>query len=234
MEIGILHKKGELTASAKDMLEAISSELKSLGHSALTITEDRSFLEKLCAGRPALLFNLLDEYPDRNKASQAVILCEALGIPFTGSEGISLALACDKHLAKIVTAAGGASVAEGDVIRELGDLEELLLPLPLFCKPLYGSNGLAISPLSLIKDETELYSKVGKMLAEVGQPVLVEEYLAGREFTVGLWGGAEPDVIGIAESTWAERSKKQPFIFNFMEYAHKPEQVLVYLPDRNR
>jgi len=229
MQVGILHKKGELEPVAEEAQEAVISELGILGHSIVFITDVKDIKDKLHEKKLDLLFNLLDEHTSRNHAAQAVIICEALDIPFTGSDGIALALACDKHLAKVVAAAGGVSVAEGEVIRELGDLEEVLLPLPLFCKPLYGSNGLAISIDSLIKEESELYSKVGKILGEVEQPVLLEEYIAGREFAVGLWGSAEPEVIGIVEIAWAKVGK-QPFIFNFGEYARNPEQVKMSCP----
>jgi D-alanine-D-alanine ligase len=229
MNIGILNIQGKLSPLAKTSEDAVLKELSALGHSSYSLSDDAASKGRLCTKPPELLFNLMDGYKTRNQAAQVVILCEALGIAFTGSDGISLALACDKHLAKVVAAAGGAPIAEGEVIRQLGDLDDLLLPLPLFCKPLYGSKGFAISADSLIRDESELYSKVGRMLNDAGQAVIVEEFLAGREFTIGLWGGKDPEVIGIMECAWAEK-RKQPFIFSFRDYAREPERIKFNCP----
>jgi D-alanine-D-alanine ligase-like ATP-grasp enzyme len=228
MKIGIYTGKGKPDKAAVGTQEAVRKELVALGHDCLLLSEE-DIKEKLWTVPPELLFNLRDKYHGRNDAAQMAAICEAMGIAYTGSDGVAQALACDKHLAKVMVAAGKASVAEGNIIRALGDLENVLLPLPLFAKPLYGSNGLAISSDSLIREETELYPKVGKMLGEVGQPVLVEEFMPGREFCVGLWGEVEPEILGIAESSWTAR-KKQPFIFNFEKYAQDATQIKFTCP----
>jgi D-alanine-D-alanine ligase len=107
--------------------------------------------------------------------------------------GVSL----NKHLAKLVVSAAGVPVSPGVLITELNELENIKLDYPLFVKPVSEGTGKGITQKSLVKNASELREMVEWILSEFRQPALVEEYLPGREFTVGITGsGATATAVG--------------------------------------
>jgi D-alanine-D-alanine ligase len=103
----------------------------------------------------------------------------------------------NKNLAKLVVAASGVPVSPGLLISELEDLDKCTLNYPLFVKPVSEGTGKGITDKSLVNTPEELEKMVKWILSEFHQPALIEEYLPGREFTVGVVGyGNEAQVIG--------------------------------------
>jgi D-alanine-D-alanine ligase len=107
--------------------------------------------------------------------------------------GISL----NKHIAKLVVSAAGVPVSNGCLISRIEELENCKLEFPLFVKPVSEGTGKGITSKSLVSTTAELRTMVEWVLNEFHQPALVEEYLPGREFTVGIIGrGNEAVAIG--------------------------------------
>jgi D-alanine-D-alanine ligase len=108
-----------------------------------------------------------------------------------------MGLSLNKHLAKLVVAAAGVPVSPGCLITELKDLEKCKLKYPLFVKPVSEGTGKGITDKSLVNSAGDLKKMTRWILKEFKQPALVEEYLPGREFTVGVIGtGEEAIAIG--------------------------------------
>lgn len=108
--------------------------------------------------------------------------------------GVSL----NKYLTRLVVAAAGVPVCPGIIASSAGDLEDLSsLEFPLFVKPVAEGTGKGITTRSVVRDREALVTLVTELLDTYRQPVLIEEYLPGREFTVGVTGqGAEAKVTG--------------------------------------
>jgi D-alanine-D-alanine ligase len=102
-----------------------------------------------------------------------------------------MGLSLNKHLAKLVVEAAGVPVSPGCLITELKDLNKCNLKYPLFVKPVSEGTGKGITEKSLVNSSAELAKMVEWILTEFRQPALVEEYLPGREFTVGVVGYKE-------------------------------------------
>jgi len=108
-----------------------------------------------------------------------------------------MGLSLNKHLAKLVVASAGVPVSPGYLITEIKDLGKCDLNYPLFVKPVSEGTGKGITEKSLVNSSSELTKMVKWILSEFKQPALVEEYLPGREFTVGIVGyGDEAIAIG--------------------------------------
>jgi len=117
-------------------------------------------------------------------------------IPYVFSGPVIMGLSLNKHLAKVVAAASGVPVSPGCLITELKDLDNCKLKYPLFVKPVSEGTGKGITQKSLVGSSSELKTMVEWILKEFKQPALVEEYLPGREFTVGIVGYGD-DAIAI-------------------------------------
>jgi D-alanine-D-alanine ligase len=109
----------------------------------------------------------------------------------------------DKALAKLVVRQAGINTPDFAVVRSARDLQSVKLPYPLFVKPLAEGTSKGVHETSKVADRQGLTAKCLEVLKTYRQPALVETYLPGREFTVGLVGaGATARVIGVAEVTF--------------------------------
>ena len=183
-----------------DTVDAIEEALHALGHDTVRIGHVRQLVARLSAGeRWDLVFNICEGLHGTARESQVPALLEAWGIPCTFSDAALMALSLNKAWTKAVLA-GVVPCAQDRVINCLDDLAGIDLPLPLFAKPLLEGTGKGITAGSVIRDMGQLRDQCKQLLATFRQPVLVERYLPGREFTVSLTGtGAGARVLGTFE-----------------------------------
>ena len=127
-------------------------------------------------------------------------ILETLGIPYTGSDPLTLAATLDKDFAKRLVAASGVPTPawvlfDGDFAAAHGQLEQL--PLPVIVKPAFEGSSKGILETSVIETRDALFSALGDLYGHYRQPVLVEEFIDGDELTVGLVGNGPPRVLGV-------------------------------------
>jgi D-alanine-D-alanine ligase len=184
-----------------ETIEAIETALASLGHVTDRIGHIRRLVERLARGeRWDLVFNLCEGLAGRSREAQVPALLEAYNIPYTFSDPLVMAATLDKAVAKRIVRDHGLATAPFAVVDRAADAERIDLPLPLFVKPVAEGTGKGVSPRSWISDRRDLAPRVVELLAGFRQPVLVESYLPGREFTVGILGcGDEAWVVGTME-----------------------------------
>jgi D-alanine-D-alanine ligase len=134
------------------------------------------------------------------REAQVPALLDAYQIPYTFSGPLVLALSLDKAMTKRVVRSLGVATPDFAVVAVPEDIEAVDLPFPLFAKPLAEGTGLGIDSRSKIDSRRQLKSVCSQLLGKFKQPVLVEAYLPGREFTVGIVGsGAAAEAIGVME-----------------------------------
>jgi D-alanine-D-alanine ligase len=127
-------------------------------------------------------------------------LLELYGQPYAFSDPLVCAATLDKAVAKRLAVASGLATAGFRVVRRESDAAAVDLPFPLFVKPLCEGTGKGVDEKSRVADRAQLVSACRDLLARFRQPVLVEEYLPGREFTTGILGtGDEARVLGTLE-----------------------------------
>jgi D-alanine-D-alanine ligase len=127
-------------------------------------------------------------------------LLEAYGIPFVFSDALTLAVSLDKAWTKHIVSAAGVPTAPFALIERATDIAGIKLPFPLFLKPVAEGSGKGVSARSRVDDAATLRDVALELLGRFRQPVLVETYLPGREFTVGITGAGEDSrVLGVLE-----------------------------------
>lgn len=171
---------------------AIRTALEESGHRVVLIEADGEAPQKLSATRPDIVFNIAEGLHGESRESYIPAVCDALGIPYTGSGVLTLAVALDKSTAKRVFAFEGVPTAPFRVICPGQEVDARGLSYPLFVKPLREGSSMGISLKSRANDEEALREAVLNIHRGYRQPALVEEFLPGREFTVGLLGNEDP------------------------------------------
>ncbi|MBI3722465.1 D-alanine--D-alanine ligase [bacterium] len=188
-------------------VQAIARALAENGHEPRLMGGGRRFLEAALARPPELVFNIAEGWGTRSREAHVPAVCEMLGIPFTHSDPLALALTLDKPLTKRVAASFGVPVAPFAVVETLDDLRGAALAslsYPLFVKPAAEGSSMGVRKSSRVLDRRALESEVERCLHDYKQPALVETFLPGIEFTVGVVGNSRPgtsslEVIGVME-----------------------------------
>lgn len=184
-----------------DTIDSIESALQGLGHETDRIGHLRQLVGRLANGdRWDLVFNICEGMFGIGREAQVPALLEAYEIPCTFADPVVMSLCLHKGLTKAVVERAGLPTPRFAVVETLQDLEHVSLTYPLFAKPIAEGTGKGISPASCISTPDELAAVCESLLKRFRQPVLVETYLCGREFTVGLTGtGAAAEVLGTLE-----------------------------------
>jgi len=190
----------------QETVDALESSLKIMGYETDPVGNAFQLIEALSAGkRWDLVFNIAEGLYGDGRESVVPAILDQYKIPYVFSGPVIMGLSLNKHIAKLVVAASGVPVSPGLLIADLKDLNNCTLKYPLFVKPVSEGTGKGITAKSLVNTKEELKNMVEWILKEFHQPALVEEYLSGREFTVGIIGyGEDAMAIGGMEITCAD------------------------------
>jgi len=207
-------------------VHAVGDALRAGGHDVTYIEADREAYERLRRAGVDIVFNLAEGLCGESRESHLPAMLEMLGIPYTGAGVMALAVCLDKPTSKRLMAyhgiptprfcvalpaagdgaarpaAGAASPGDGAAplgIRAVGPERLADLTYPLFVKPAGEGSSMGVSPESVVRDPRALASRVAGLHRLYGGAVLVEEFLEGREFTLGIVGNfdgqREPRVL---------------------------------------
>ena len=203
MKIAILHDSDAAGPPEDPVIGQLESALTAAGHEAQRLSygdQIESLVKELLSSKPDLVFNLAESFAGRSALESNVAgLLNLLGLRYTGSSPAGLLLAGDKSLAKKIFAFHGLpspkfSTMYRGAMDWSGDIA-----FPLIVKPPQEDASLGISGKSVVADLKELLDAVSALQAEYQSPVLVEEFIDGREFYVGVLGNASPEALPIIE-----------------------------------
>jgi len=168
----------------------IAEALETAGHEVVHLPYDAGLFAALERSRPDIVFNLAEGWGDRNRESIVPAMLEYLGVPYTGSDPLTLGATLDKYWAKSLAAQAGIPTARAFKVNPgqavPGDLDGL--SFPLFVKPNAEGSSKGIRFSSKVMSRQELEMMVKWVHETYREPALVEEYLPGREYSVGLLG----------------------------------------------
>ncbi len=247
IRIGLLNKKRgnfvlqQKFAGEKKVKDETASEvahhkeaLLQAGYEVVEIAWGSDFINHLDQTELDLVFNV-------SSLVEAAIL-EEKGVPFVGSGTTGIALSADKSLAKKLLQAADLPTSEFRVLRNMMDCQAFVssptIPYPLFIKPVSGRGSAGITNDSIITSGDQLLKNVKILLGTIGQPVLVERFLDGREITIGLIGNNEHirtlpplEIVYKEGDKFLTFNKKEMDNDNFICPANIPEADLENLQD---
>jgi len=182
-------------------IDAIAAALAELDLTPVRIGNVKALAEKLVAGeRWDAIFNFCEGLKGVSREAQVPALLEAYDIPYVFSDPLTLALSLDKAMCKRVVRDAEVPTPDFAEIETLADARKIDLPFPLFLKPVAEGSGKGVDRNSKVNDAAELEAVAADLLNRFRQPVLVETFLSGREFTVGIIGtGEDAEVLGVSE-----------------------------------
>jgi len=183
----------------EDTIQAVKAALEER-HAVTLIEATEEAFQKLSAIQPEIVFNIAEGLRGPSREAQIPALLELLGIPYTGSDPLTLGICLDKSRAKEILSYHRIPTARFVVVSSPNELEKIDAPLPAVVKPLYEGSSKGILNSSIVRTKAELRSEVQRVLRDYNQPALVEQFLSGREFTVALLGnGASLRVFPVVE-----------------------------------
>jgi D-alanine-D-alanine ligase len=203
-----------------ETIEAIEAAVRREGHETERIGSYRGLVAALSAGkRWDLVFNICEGMYGMGREALVPALLEAWRIPYTFSDPVTLAVSLHKAMTKRVVRDAGVATPDFAVVETAADIDAVRLPYPLFAKPLGEGTGKGVTPASRITSREELQSVCARLLSTFRQPVLVESFLSGREFTTGIVGtGAQAEVVGTMEVIFLETAEAHAYTYVNKEY----------------
>jgi D-alanine-D-alanine ligase len=150
--------------------------------------------------QPDVIFNFVELYNDNAKLEMNVVsLFELMGIPYTGSPPLALANCQNKMLAKKLLNTNGIKTPPSFLAEELPERLKHDLKYPLIVKPAFEDASVGIENESIVKNKTELLSRMEHVLEKFTQPVLIEEFVEGRELNIAVFQDEGTRVLPISE-----------------------------------
>ena len=198
----------EVEYDPPETIEKIMRGIEFSGHEALFIEADENAYEKLAKLKPDLVLNRAEGIRGESRESHIPAFLEMLGIPYVGSNVITTAICLDKAMTKTVLSFHKINTPKFQVF-EYGDEDlDFNLSFPLILKPIREGSSIGINEDNVVYNEEPLRRKLSSMLLEYKEAVLSEEFVEGRELSVGLLGNEDPEVLPILEIDFSKFPKE--------------------------
>ncbi|MFC1674948.1 ATP-grasp domain-containing protein [Candidatus Omnitrophota bacterium] len=213
MKIGITYNlkehvipQGELDSEqveefdSPQTIEAICSVLNKEGFSTSALGGGINIIEKLKAEKPDFVFNIAEGYCGRSREGHIPSILEMFNIPYSGSDPLTMSLTLDKLIAKKITSQAGILTPRYVTVKKKEDISgiEGCLTYPLITKPAWEGSSKGIYRDSKAEDRSAIERNVNLLLEKYPEePVLVEEFIRGKEVTVAVIGNSPARVLGM-------------------------------------
>jgi D-alanine-D-alanine ligase len=249
MKVALLYngiKRDMLINSALDKIAELDSQetidyvreaLMSGGNEVILIEADGDAYAKLNREKSDvdIVFNIAEGLRGESRESYIPAICDMLEIPYTGSGVLTLGMCLNKVRAKEILRYYGIPTPDFQVFRSKDDKLDpgLELKSPLIVKLLHEGSQMGLSRDSIVCSEEDLRDRVTYLMHEYGEPVIVEEFLDGREFTVGILGNEEPIILPIVEALFESGQKTRLFTPDEPLLPFIPKGVAINLKERS-
>lgn len=214
-----------------ETIDAIEETLQSLGYRTDRIGSLQKLVMRLAAGeRWDLVFNIAEGMYGYGREAAVPALLEAYRIPYTFSDPLVLSLTLHKGMTKRVIRDLGIPTPDFAIVETAADIETIELDFPVFAKPVAEGTSKGVSDASLVTAHRDLLNVCRDLMLRYKQPVLVENYLPGREFTVGIVGtGEDVRAVGVMEVMLNEHAERD--VYSYTNKQQYEERVQYRLAD---
>jgi D-alanine-D-alanine ligase len=212
-----------------ETVEAIAAALEASGHSVVKLGGGREFIANILQNNIDFVFNISEGMGNhRSREAQIPAILEMLDIPYSGSDPQCLAICLDKPLTKRLVAAAGIRTPRWQLVTNHNQLKEIPMdgfPLPAFVKPAYEGSSKGIRLGSRAETVAQITEVAAELIEQYKQPVMIEEFIAGDEVTVGMLGNSPAKVLGTMRVIAKKRSTS--FVYS-LEVKREWEQLVDY------
>jgi D-alanine-D-alanine ligase len=216
----------------EETIDSLEKALKTLGHQTDRIGNARSLVARLAEGsRWDLVFNIAEGLKGIGREAQVPAILDVYDIPYTFSDPLVMSLTLHKGMTKRVIRDAGVPTAAFYLFEGRMEERDLTFDAPFFIKPVAEGTGKGITPDSIIRRREDLIPACEKMLAAYAQPVLIEKFLSGREFTVGITGtGPDAAVLGTMEVHLLPEAEQGVYSYSNKENSEKLVSYTIKAP----
>ena len=212
-----------------DTIDQLDGALHALGCEVIRVGRGQVLAARLAAGeRFDLVFSIAEGVKGRSREAQVPALCELFDQPYLFSDPLTMTACLDKAVAKRLVREAGVKTPNFAVAeRGAGEIAGWA-EFPAFVKPLAEGTGKGCEAASLVHTKAELQDAVTRVILRYRQPALVERYLPGREFTVGIVGnGGDARVLGVCEIVLKANAEANVYSLHNKELC---EELVTYAP----
>lgn len=202
-------------SDTEETIQNLKAAIESGGHRVELLEADEEICNQLKRSRPEIVFNIAEGLRGESRESHVPAICEMLGIPYTGSGPLTLALCLNKARAKEILSYYGIPTPRFQTLASAEEPLDASLRYPLIVKLLQEGSSMGLSREAVVDDEDALRKRVAYLIRAYHEPVIVEEFIQGREFTVGILGNESPRVLPITELVFSD-----------------PRGIVIFTPDR--
>jgi len=197
-------------------IDALAGAIEALGHSVDRVGSAQSLVQRLARGdRWDLVFNIAEGLSGFGREAQVPAILDVYGITYTFAEPLAAAVTLHKSWCKLIVRAAGIPTADFALVERPEDVAAVDLRLPILAKPVAEGTGKGVTPRSVVRHRRDLRVVVTDLLARYRQPVLLERFLPGREFTVGVLGtGDDARALGTLEIVL--KSDAEPDVYSYV------------------
>jgi D-alanine-D-alanine ligase len=211
---------------SKETIEAIASGLRSGGNEVLLVEADKGMLSWFQNNEVDIVFNIAEGSRGESRESQVPAILDFLNIRYTGSGILALSVSLNKALTKKLFEQAGIPTPDYRLIKEPSGLSDYGLKYPLIVKPNSEGSGKGITVTSVVRDKEALEREVERIHRIYKQEILVEEFIDGRELTVGILGNDPPAALPILEIDFASCKNSGEYFYTWKvkEYEKEVEE----------
>ncbi|HOX86911.1 MAG TPA: D-alanine--D-alanine ligase [bacterium] len=178
-----------------ETIEAVQTGLQHSGHTVIGVEADNRAADRLFEANPDLVFNMAEGLFGDFRESYIPMLCERLGLPYTGSDPLTLALCLNKARTKEILSYHQIANAPFRLIDSIDQLDGWEFAEPVIIKPLAEGSSKGIFDDSVVTDPQSARARIAEKLNLYQQPVIVEKFLSGAEFTAAVWGNGRETIL---------------------------------------
>jgi len=217
-------------------ISSIANTLTELGCKVERIGNAKALVKQLVSGkRWDLVFNIAEGVKGRSREAQVPAILELYDIAYTFSDPLVCAVTLDKAMAKKVVQAAGLNTPRSYLVQSEADVANVKLSYPLFAKPVAEGTGKGVDANSKITSPAQLAEVCANLLKQLHQPVLVGEYLSGRESTTAILGtGSKARVLGTMEIRVKDGAPAQDYSYEVKELCEKFVEYFPMPKDKKR
>ena len=185
----------------RETVDMILDSLRSIGHQAEYFSAGIESIERIKQYHPDLCFNSGEGHHGPSREAQMPAILDILQIPYTCAGVLGMSLSHNKHMAKRLFRCYGLPTANFIVLQDPQELTDLQLNYPLFVKPACEGSSIGINENAVVHNHEELVRQVNWVWETTRTHILVEEYIQGREFTIGVLGEEVLPIVEIVSPT---------------------------------
>lgn len=228
-----------------ETINSVIAAIRSGGNEVHGIEADDSAPAQLEKIQPELVFNVAEGLFGDFRESYIPLICERLGLPYTGSDPLTLAICLNKARTKEVLNYYSIPTPTFRVIHPDQDFDLSDFSFPAIVKPIAEGSSKGIFDDSVVDDSNQAKKQIEESIAKYNEPVVIEKFLNGNEFTVAIWGnGRDVEVLPIVAITYDDLPEGARHIYSYeakwiWDTPEKPLEIfkcpapLTYLQQRN-